>query len=138
MSARSFCNGCNTEVENAGGFCLLGHRLSAFAPPPPPPSSALLPPAPLPPPPPLADLKQAVAEVFEEAASKVTLADPEAPEPSRYASSVERTWAELENAAAPAADDPINTFAPPPRMDWGPQRSAFRFKLRRQRAEAAV
>lgn len=120
MSERAFCNGCNSEVENAGGFCLLGHRLSAFAPPPPPPV--------------MADLKQAVAEVFEEAASKVVVAEPEEGH-SRYASSIERTWAELENAAAPSPDDPINTFAPPPRMDWGPQRSAFRLKLRKARAE---
>src|SRR5918997_7072000 len=102
---RVFCNRCAAEVEDAGGFCLLGHRLSALAPPPPPP-------------PVMADLKQAVADVFEEAAARVT---PEpTPEPSRYSSSIERTWAELESAPAPAPDDPINTFAPPPRMDWGP------------------
>ncbi len=129
MSSRAFCNRCNTEVEDAGGFCLLGHRLNALAPPPPPP-----------PPPPMTDLAEAVAEVFVEAEAKVAaMAEaPEAtePEPSRYASSVERTWAQLESAPAPSPDDPINTFAPPPRMDWGPQRSTFRLKLRRQRVEA--
>lgn len=125
MTSRAFCNGCNAEVENAGGFCLLGHRLSAFAPPPPPPPA-------------MADLREAVSQVFEEAAAVV--AGPEEPQnqPSRYASSIERTWAELETAPAPAPDDPINTFAPPPRMDWGPRRSAFRLKLRRERAEATV
>ena len=126
MSERAFCNGCNSEVENAGGFCLLGHRLSAFAPPPPPP------------PPAMADLKEAVADVFREAEAKVATVAADEPEPSRYASSIERTWAQLESAPAPAADDPINTFAPPPRMDWGPSRSAFRLKLRRARAEASV
>ncbi len=136
MSCRAFCNTCAAEVEDAGGFCLLGHRLSALVPPPPPP-------------PLMTDLKQAVAEVFEEAARAASagrpqetakVAAPEAPQPppSRYASSIERTWAELESAPAPAADDPIYTFAPPPRMDWGPRRSAFRLKLRRERAEASV
>lgn len=112
MSSRAFCTTCDSEVENAGGFCLLGHRLSACAPPPPPP------------PPP----------VRTEPAMAVAVA--EEPEPSRYASSIERTWAQLETAPAPSADDPINTFAPPPRMDWGPQRASFRLKLRRPRAEA--
>lgn len=127
MSSKAFCNRCNAEVENAGGFCLLGHRLSAFAPPPPPP------------PPEMTDLKQAVNEVFAEAATAVAApAEPAEEAPSRYASSVQRTWAQLESAPAPAADDPINTFAPPPRMDWGPRRSAFRLKLRRDRAEAPV
>ncbi len=125
MSSRSFCQRCAAEVEDTGGYCLLGHRLSALAPPPPPP------------PPVMGDLKQAVAEVFDEAEAK--LAGPTAkPLPSRYASSIERTWAELETAPPPSPDDPINTFAPPPRMDWGPSRSAFRFKLRRHRAEASV
>jgi hypothetical protein len=130
MSSRAFCNRCAAEVENAGGFCLLGHRLSALAPPPPPP------PAPV-----MSDLAEAVAEVFEEAEAKVTALTPAATEaepPSRYASSVERTWAELETAPAPSPDDPINTFAPPPRMDWGPRRSPLRLKLRRERAEASV
>lgn len=125
MSSLAYCNSCAAEVEDAGGYCLLGHRLSALVPPPPPP-------------PPMADLRQAVAEVFEEAAVKVGASDPDAEAASRYVSSIDRTWAELENAPAPAADDPINTFAPPPRMDWGPRRSAFRMKLRRERAEATV
>ena len=133
MSTRAFCQRCSAEVEDAGGFCLLGHRLSAGAPPPPPPA-----------PPKMDDLTQAVEQAFDEAGAKVAaLATPETieatkPLPSRYASSVERTWAQLESAPAPSPDDPINTFAPPPRMDWGPQRSAFRFKLRRGRAEAPV
>ena len=125
MSSKTYCNRCAAEVENAGGYCLLGHRLSALAPPPPPP------------PPEMADLRQAVAEVFEEAADKLVAPEAGSAE-SRYVSSIDRTWAELENAPAPAADDPINTFAPPPRMDWGPRRSSFRLKLRRERAEAAV
>lgn len=123
MSSRAFCNRCGAEVDDVGGFCLLGHRLSALAPPPPPP-----------PPPATSDVARIEGSVTPAAPA------PEAAEaaPSRYASSIERTWAELESAPAPAPDDPINTFAPPPRMDWGPQRSAFRLKLRRQRAELSV
>jgi hypothetical protein len=97
----------------------------------------------------MGDLADAVAEVFGEAEAKVAAISPapmaaapvpeEAPAPaSRYASIVDRTWAELEAAAAPSPDDPINTFAPPPRMDWGPRRSPLRLKLRRDRAEATV
>ena len=126
MTSRAFCNGCNAEVENAGGFCLLGHRLTAFAPPPPPPPA-------------MTDLSEAVEEVFDEAQAKVAAMGPDPkPLPSRYASSVDRTWAQLEAGPAPAADDPINSFAPPPRMDWGPRRSPLRLKLRRERAEASV
>ena len=128
MSTRVYCSRCAAEVEDAGGFCLLGHRLNALAPPPPPP------------PPAMADLRQAVAEVFQEGEAKLSLTEEPAAEGpvSRYGSSVERTWAQLESAPAPAADDPINTFAPPPRMDWGPRRSAFRLKLRRERVEASA
>ncbi|HEX2295919.1 MAG TPA: hypothetical protein VHN37_11490 [Actinomycetota bacterium] len=86
----------------------------------------------------MTDLKQAVEAVFDEAHAAVVTEETRQPEPSRYASSIERTWAELESAPAPAADDPINTFAPPPRMDWGPRRSPLRLKLRRERAEASV
>ncbi len=127
MSSRAFCKRCAAEVEDSGGYCLLGHRLSALAPPPPPP-----------PPPAMSDLRQAVAEVFEEAHAQVIASEAGESQASRYASSIERTWAELESAPAPSPNDPINTFAPPPRMDWGPRRSAFRLKLRRERAEAAV
>ena len=132
--AQRFCQRCGSDVEDTGGFCLLGHRLApAFGAPPPPP-----------PPPAMDDLTAEVDRVFDAAQAVVQALDvPEAPAerlrvPSRYATSLDRTWAELESAPPPSPDDPINTFAPPPRMDWGPQRSAFRLKLRRQRAEATV
>ncbi|MDQ3982249.1 MAG: hypothetical protein M3271_06160 [Actinomycetota bacterium] len=132
-TSRGFCHRCSAEVADTGGFCLLGHRLSALpgdVPPPPPP------------PPAMGDLHEGVERTFEEAQAKVAAAMPSsekaAPARSRYVSSVEATWAELEAAPAPAADDPINTFAPPPRMDWGPQRPSLRSKLRRARTEAPV
>jgi hypothetical protein len=126
-----FCQRCGSDVADTGGFCLLGHRLSALptgAPPPPPP-------------PVMSDLHDEVEQAFGAARAQVAAAStPEAPARarSRYVSSVEATWAELEAAPAPAPDDPINTFAPPPRMDWGPQRPSLRSKLRRGRAEASV
>lgn len=128
--AQRFCHSCGSDVEDTGGFCLLGHRLLArFDPPPPPP------------PPVMEDLTVEVAQAFDAAQAVVRqMAPPEAPprSSSRYATSLDRTWAELESAPPPSADDPINTFAPPPRMDWGPQRATSRFRLRRQRVEATV
>jgi hypothetical protein len=91
------------------------------------------------------DLAAEMSSVFDAALATIQAAPPASPSPdearplpSRYASSLDRTWAELESAPPPSPDDPINTFAPPPRMDWGPQRAAGRFRLRRQRASAAV
>lgn len=105
--AQRFCRHCGSDVEDAGGFCLLGHPLAAPPPPPPPP--------------------------------EVTLAaGPEAAVPQ--VSSVAPTWAELDTApgAAPVPNDPINQFAPPARMDWGPGSSVKRFSLKRLRAEVSV
>ena len=133
--AHKFCSHCGSEVEDTGGFCLLGHRLAPVFDAPPPP-----------PPPAMDDLTAEVSSVFDAALAAVQQqpapAPQQAPEPpvqqSRYVSSLDRTWAELESAAPPAPDDPINTFAPPPRMDWGPRRGASRFRLRRDRVEASV
>jgi hypothetical protein len=95
------------------------------------------------------DLTAEMGRVFDAAQATVQAMAPattEAPEasaegevriPSRYATSLDRTWAQLESAPPPSPDDPINTFAPPPRMDWGPQRATSRFRLRR-RVEASV
>lgn len=133
--AQRFCHRCSSDVEDAGGFCLLGHRLTPVFDAPPPP-----------PPPVMDDLTAEVTSVFDAALATIQAAPPSPsatpedarPLPSRYVSSLDRTWAELESAPPPSPDDPINTFAPPPRMDWGPQRAAGRFRLRRQRASAAV
>ncbi len=123
--AHRFCHRCGSDVEDTGGFCLLGHRLAPVFDAPPPP----------PPPPAMDDLTAQVESVFDAALATIQSApsadDPEAPQ-SRYVSSVDRTWAELESAGPPSPDDPINTFAPPPRMDWGPARATGRFRLRRR------
>jgi hypothetical protein len=90
----------------------------------------------------MSDLQDEVERTFDAAQAQVAAAMPATEVParaqSRYVSSIEATWAELESAPAPSADDPINTFAPPPRMDWGPQRGSLRSKLRRGRAAASV
>jgi hypothetical protein len=111
-----YCPTCAAEVQDAGGFCMLGHRLRPAAsvgdfgrafevvgaeagprstgpltprPTPPPPSGS---PAPPPPPP---------------------------PPPTKDAHTV---WDDLGTQAL-VPNDPIAAFAPPPRMDWGPSRS---------------
>jgi hypothetical protein len=113
--AQRFCNRCGSDVEDTGGFCLLGHRLAVAA----PDEVRDLAAAPPPPPP--------VAPVEAEAAVPAV-------------SSVAPTWAALDTTpgAPPVPDDPINQFAPPARMDWGPGSSVKRFSLKRLRAEVSV
>jgi hypothetical protein len=171
--AQRFCPRCNAEVEDVGGFCLLGHDLRLE--------------------PPVDSLKALRAEVnrtFDEARRE--LADVMAPaaavtrtivedldraeaerlsaarhpagkalrldeaqvlegredarqwsDPAASAGVTEAlgatssashsVWDDLEEAPAFSPSDPIATFAPPPRMDWGPRRSRFG---RRPRADA--
>ena len=116
-----FCHRCGSDVEDTGGFCLLGHRLAVAGP----------------------------DEVRDAAAAQLGVAPPPPPPPGAPAeteaeplvSSVAPTWAALGATApgtAPVPDDPINEFAPPPRMDWGPGSSVKRFSLKRLRAEVSV
>jgi hypothetical protein len=109
--AQRFCHHCGSDVEDTGGFCLLGHRLAVAAP-------NEVREAPPPPPPPAAEAETAVPAV----------------------SSVAPTWAALGTTpgAPPVPDDPINQFAPPARMDWGPGSSVKRFSLKRLRAEVSL
>jgi hypothetical protein len=132
MSDR-FCPQCNAEVEDAGGFCLLGHSLRSVAP--------------------VASLKDLRAEVdraFEDARVQVAhaLGDPPPPPPITTRSGLDLMEAEAPTRAeapthteaptrthAPTSTvyaaidqtpskgpDPISEFAPAPRMDWGPER----------------
>lgn len=177
--AQRFCPRCNAEVEDAGGYCLLGHDLRLEAP--------------------VDSLKALRAEVnrtFDEARRE--LADVMAPavvatttieedldraeaqrlsaarhpagkalrldealvlegreevrEWSDPAASVRATdeapatdapaghsvWEGLDEAPTLSPGDPIATFAPSPRMDWGPRRSRFGRRARsdEQRADA--
>jgi hypothetical protein len=101
-----FCPQCRSEVEDAGGFCLLGHPLRSVA----PVAS-------------LSELRAEVDRAFEEARVQVARALGEAPAPPplpRAASAV--VTVELD---APGVSDPITEFAPAPRMDWGPEKQGL-------------
>lgn len=101
MSDR-FCRQCNTQVEDVGGFCLLGHSLREVAP--------------------TASLKELRAEVdraFEEASVQVAHALTEAPPPPPpQVTSV----FQIDIDEVTRDSDPIAEFAPAPRMDWGPDK----------------
>jgi hypothetical protein len=170
--AQRFCSRCNAEVEDTGGYCLLGHDLRLEAP--------------------VDSLKALRAEVnrtFDEArreladvmapaavvthtivedldraeAERLSAArhpagkalrldealvlegredgrewsDPPVSPDAEVASADPRApvsvWQGLDEAPALTPSDPITTFAPAPRMDWGPRRSRFG---RRPRADA--
>lgn len=107
MSDR-FCPQCRAEVEDAGGFCLLGHPLRGTAP--------------------VASLSQLRAEVdraFEEARVQVAVALGEPPPPPPPVTHLDLEIAE----SAGAVGDPIVDFAPAPRMDWGPERQGLLKRL---------
>jgi hypothetical protein len=135
-----FCPICATEVEDTGGFCLLGHSLKV--------ASAV---------PEMSELRTEVRTAFEEARAEVAaaLADAErsdgGPEqPGSTASpDVARTVQErrasmfsaLADEPSPGPTDPISAFAPPPRMDWGPTRGFMKLRRsgsRRLRLEEAT
>jgi hypothetical protein len=151
--AHRFCPRCNAHVEDAGGYCLLGHPLVEHD------SS-------------LDHLRAEVDKAFEDARLEVAeaLASVTAPEPELVGAMV---GAPPPPAAATAAgsqprprrmppppppptrsdeglaasfgaplaeDDPIAAFAPPPRMDWGPERMKVlrRNPFKRQKAAATA
>jgi hypothetical protein len=166
--AQRFCPRCNAEVEDTGGYCLLGHDLRLEA----PVDS-------------LTALRAEVNRTFEEARREladvmapaavlapeiglgVDRAEDEGLSAARHPAGKairldealvveghedDREWsdppaAEARDDATPAAasqppahhtvwegleegptlspNDPIATFAPSPRMDWGPRRARF-------------
>lgn len=136
-----YCSGCNGEVEVQDGACLLGHPVSHAA-----PTGSL------------DELRAEVDKVFsaaEAAVSQVLTASdvarsaglvtaepsgpvvPAAPPPPPPSGSTEGRRAHDVYAAVATvsqSDDPIEAFAPPPRIDWGPER----FSLRRKRRAEAV
>jgi hypothetical protein len=134
-----FCPICANEVEDTGGFCLLGHSLKV--------ASAV---------PQSSELRAEVHRAFDEARIEVAaaLADAErsegaAPEEREDPISAEQPvrerrvspFAALEEELPPSQTDPISVFSPPARMDWGPERLGFmklrRFSPRRLRLEEA-
>ena len=133
-SVNRFCHSCGTEVEDAGGFCLLGHPLSSSGPTDP-----------------LATLRAEVDEVFRRAEHEVaqalaSIGAPVEPSAGPYAPSESDpedfsarevtpvVYQDLD-APAPLKADPIAAFSPPPRLDWGPGKEPFSLsKLSRKRS----
>ena len=126
MSNR-FCPTCKSDVDDAGGYCLLGHRLTLE---PVTQDIAYL----------RAEVDQAFEQARFELAAAVTTTAPSAPAragmpppppppaPELSADAVRQRartiWTALQDEI-PAKDDPIEAFAPAPRMDWGPERLDF-------------
>lgn len=125
MMTSRFCRICDSEVQDAGGYCLLGHPLAV-------PSGISS----------LDELRAEIDRTFEEARLQVAaigeappVADPPVPirplnpppaPPAPPPAAPTGPWAalsqEIELSAAVGAEDPISAFAPAPRMDWGPER----------------
>ncbi len=138
MSLR-FCARCRADVEDAGGYCLLGHPL--------PPDGAD----------PIADLRAEVDRAFDKIKIEIpatgmastfpgagggTLEErgpgPEAYEELRasdehlveeMAQTRRDYWSQLradETDLSVSRDDPILSFSPSPRMEWGPEKGRRR------------
>jgi hypothetical protein len=125
-----FCPRCRADVEDVGGFCLLGHRLAATVEDDP-----------------IADLRSEVDRAFEKVqidikaaldplqslaaeneiptAVPATRAESE-PQSEQMLEDMQVTskalWKPLEDESPLAGNDPIVSFAPSPRMDWGPEK----------------
>jgi hypothetical protein len=111
--AQRFCTQCGTDVEDAGGFCLLGHSLRVSG----PVDNSI------------AALRAEVEEAFEEArvlVSTALSADPSGPPPPPPPPMTR--VAVIEDQPMSGAD-PIADFAPAPRMDWGPERHGLLKRL---------
>lgn len=124
-----YCPKCGTDVEDVGGFCLLGHSLKLAS-----VTDSV------------GDLRAEVDRVFEEVREQVhakiatvtgempaVVAPPPPPPPEQPTVVVEAVeeatqtdldplWANFDDELAPNGHDPIAAFAPSPRMDWGPER----------------
>jgi hypothetical protein len=127
-----YCRACDADVEDAGGYCLLGHPLRLDAPMPS-----------------VAEMRDEVSRALGEArpeghaseahtdgepAPEVADARLDTPPPPDIRATV---WHSLEDTT-PETADPITAFAPPPRMDWGPEQSGLRRRnpLRRRQRHA--
>ncbi|MEA2517572.1 MAG: hypothetical protein QOG16_1410 [Actinomycetota bacterium] len=125
MSDR-FCPQCQTDVQDVGGFCLLGHPLAVHAP-------VVS----------LTALRAEVDKAFEDARVQVAHALGDAmpppppppglatvpapsrtPVPSRTPAPSRTAALEIDTTNGPGTD-PITDFAPAPRMDWGPERQGL-------------
>lgn len=110
-----FCPLCATEVQDVGGYCRLGHRLRLE-----PPQASL------------GELRDEVDRAFGEVglvaarASAGVASTRTGPRPAPSSSQPPTRPAPESRPSArrglSASSDPITAFAPPPRMDWGPER----------------
>jgi len=130
-----YCTRCAADVGDTDGFCLLGHPLTLQA------SSA-----------PLANLRAEVDSAFADARVQAAWrASAPGVDPGPSVSAQRAATRKLAPPAIAAASggrpppppppalhapaDPIAAFAPPPRMDWGPERSiwsSMRFRMARR------
>lgn len=110
MSLRH-CPRCRTEVEDVGGYCLLGHPLRLAA-----PTDSL------------ATLRAEVDKAFADVEIKVAEvlagppATPAAPAVGPQASPPPPPRPKVAEFEPSTGADPIVDFAPAPTMDWGPER----------------
>lgn len=105
--ANRFCSACQTDVEDVGGYCLLGHSLRVAA-----PSDSLK------------ALRDEVDQAFEDARVQVAHSLVGAPPPPPPALAPLRVTVDESSDS-----DPIVDFAPAPRMDWGPERQGLLKRL---------
>ena len=122
-----YCPKCQTDVEDVGGFCLLGHSLRLR-----PITESM------------DEIRAEVDRAFEEARVQVAAITGEiptvssAPPPPPLPEDLEEqtktrmveAWADFEEDA-PNPTDPITAFAPDTRMDWGPAGAKKRRGFRR-------
>lgn len=133
MSLR-FCSRCRADVEDVGGYCLLGHPL---------PQDAVDP---------ISDLRAEVDKAFEKIKIEIPLTgmasafkSAGSPSPATVDAYEElrgsdeelveemaqtRTdyWSQLRDEVdvSVSRDDPILSFSPSPRMEWGPEKGRKR------------
>ncbi len=104
MSER-YCQQCKAQVEDTGGYCLLGHPLRSSA-----PTASLT------------QLRAEVDQAFEDARLQVAnVLGSAAPPPPPPPVAATRTVLTIDQDVQ-AGPDPIADFAPAPRMDWGPEK----------------
>ena len=127
-----FCEKCSAEVEDVGGFCLLGHPLKL---------DPLIPS--------VAHVRHEVDRVLEEVRDEryrqdegngsggETHAQPPPPPDGRLARGFS-LWESFGKDFGERSDDPIEAFAPPPRMDWGPSDRSSLLQRALRRAQGTV
>ena len=130
-----FCSRCRADVEDVGGYCLLGHLL---------PQDAVDP---------ISDLRAEVDRAFEQIKIEIPVtgmaatfksaapaAGPSSMEPyeelrgsdedlvEEMAQTRTDYWSQLraEVDGSVSRDDPILSFSPSPRMEWGPEKGRRR------------